>query len=252
MYKCEREKEITDILGQTGYATVEYLSQKLHISPSSVRRDLSVLESRGILRRSYGGAELSDAAKKSIPFSMRSHENSAEKRRIAAIAAGLVREGDVVFLDGSSTCFFLLRELVGIRGITIVTNGVDALSFLSSYRIRTVSTGGRISEDNRAALVGEAAVKCFEDMRADIAFFSTQALDGEGNIFDCYAEEIPARRAMVKNAEKCVYLCDGSKRGTVSTYRVLSLSSVDVAVGDTPFPLEYRKKFLGVTFLPEP
>ena len=83
MYKCEREKEILDLLGENEYATVEYLARKMNISPSSIRRDLKNLEDRGLVNRSYGGVKIAEASGKHIPFSLRSHENSPQKKQIA-------------------------------------------------------------------------------------------------------------------------------------------------------------------------
>ena len=100
MFKCEREKEILDILKQTEYATVEYLSKKMCISPSSIRRDLSSMEAQGLVLRSYGGVQITDSVNSIVSFSMRSHKNIREKKRIAQTAATLVKEGDVIFADG--------------------------------------------------------------------------------------------------------------------------------------------------------
>ena len=79
MFKCEREKEILDILKQTGYATVEYLSQKMCISPSSIRRDLSSMEAQGLVLRSYGGVQITDSVNSIFSFSMRSHKTYVKK-----------------------------------------------------------------------------------------------------------------------------------------------------------------------------
>ena len=104
MYRSERENEIIAILEQR-----KCLAQTLHISPSSVRRDLSALEKRGLIRRSYGGATLCDSNKIAIPFLSRMQENKREKKRIATLAARLVKEGDVIFVDASSTVVYFYR-----------------------------------------------------------------------------------------------------------------------------------------------
>ena len=103
MYRGERESEILRELEVCGYATVEYLAEKIHISPSSIRRDLSDLEKKGQIRRSYGGAELTEGVGKTVPYQMRTHENVSHKRMIAKKAASLVPSYSTVFLDGSSS-----------------------------------------------------------------------------------------------------------------------------------------------------
>ena len=85
MHSNEREKEIMNLLNQNDYATVEYLSQKIHISPSSIRRDLKKLEQKGLITRSYGGAELKNSINRQIPFFLRSHKNVKEKSIVVAV-----------------------------------------------------------------------------------------------------------------------------------------------------------------------
>lgn len=249
MYKNEREQEILEILGKTGYATVEYLSKKLHISPSSIRRDLSDLERRGEVIRSYGGVELIDRSHRNIPFALRTHESEGEKKRIASAAARLVNEGDVIFVDGSSTAFFLFEELSKIKGVTVVTNSIDGLSLLSNFQLKVISTGGVISSDNRSVLVGRTAERTFESINADISFFSAQALDDCGVATDPYLEEIPLRMAMCKNSKKRVLLLDSKKLGKVSVYRVCSLDDVDCVVCDEDVSKIYGEKFPKVEFI---
>ena len=71
------------LLAETEYATVDYLVRKINISASSIRRDLKNLEERGLVNRSYGGVKIAEASGKKIPFSLRSHENSPQKKQIA-------------------------------------------------------------------------------------------------------------------------------------------------------------------------
>ena len=133
MYKCEREDEIIALLSETEYATVEYLAQKMSISSSSIRRDLKNLEERGLVIRSYGGVKIANASGKRIPFSLRSHENSLQKKQIAKAAASLIHVGDVIFIDGSSSAYFLAELLPSINGVTVVTNSIDAMNILTRF-----------------------------------------------------------------------------------------------------------------------
>ena len=104
MYMNERLHEIMKELNETNYATVEYLAQKLHISSSSVRRDLAALEERGLVIRSYGGVELADSVGKNIPFTLRKLAYLSEKKRIAAAAAKSGRKAeDILLLAVSKT-----------------------------------------------------------------------------------------------------------------------------------------------------
>ena len=262
MYRSERENEIIAILEQMGETVsiaaptgraakriAECLAQTLHISPSSVRRDLSALEKRGLIRRSYGGATLCDSNKIAIPFLSRMQENKREKKRIATLAARLVKEGDVIFVDASSTVVYFLQEITGIRGLTVVTNSIEALHFLSAYQIRVICTGGAISYENRFALTGDTVMEAIDKVRANTAFFSARGIDEDGILYDCYQNEIDITRRMMRCSARSVLLCDSSKIGHTSTFVKGNLSEIDTVVCDINLSEPFGKRYAGTVFL---
>ena len=232
----DRHDEILDILQKTPYATVDFLANELHISQSSVRRDLAALETRGAVVRSRGGVSLKVSDNLDIPFELRMQAHSEEKKLIAAKAAKLIEDGNTVFIDASTT-------------LTVITNGINILHYLQPFNIRAVCTGGILDHADRAAMVGNETVKRISEMRADIVFFSPQAIDGDGNMFDCYPEEIASVQAMIACASKKVCLCDSSKIGNISSFKQTDMSQIDILVCDTPLGHIYGKKFPHVSFI---
>ena len=232
MYKCERENEILELLNETEYATVDYLARKMNISSSSIRRDLKNLEERGLVNRSYGGVKIANATGKCIPFSLRSHENSLQKKQIAKAAAALINTGDIVFLDGSSTAYFVAELLPAIGSVTVITNSIDVISYLSRYDVKTYCTGGEISNENKAVLTGGYAQDFLSRIRADVAIFSVQAVSANGDFFDCYSEEVAIRNQMLKNARRRILLCDSSKWNRTSTFYQGSVRDIEYVVSD--------------------
>ena len=227
MYQNERQGEIRKILEREGYASVQQLSQWLYASPSSIRRDLAALERQGVVRRSYGGAEPVKNSTQILPFSTRAHYNIPAKKTMARKAAQLVPEGAVVFLDQSSSAFFVACELQGRADLTVVSNNVEILSLLSRTKLEVISSGGQLSRSNRNCLVGSDAQRTFSQIRADILFFATKALSAEGVISDCDREEVCLRQVMMDNAAQKIYLCAGEKFGHDSAFRQCSLADVD-------------------------
>ena len=227
MYQNERQGEIRKILEREGYASVQQLSQWLYASPSSIRRDLAALERQGVVRRSYGGAEPVKNSTQILPFSTRAHYNIPAKKTMARKAAQLVPEGAVVFLDQSSSAFFVACELQGRADLTVVSNNVEILSLLSRTKLEVISSGGQLSRSNRNCLVGSDAQRTFSQIRADILFFATKALSAEGVISDCDREEVCLRQVMMDNAAQKIYLCAGEKFGHNAAFRQCSLEDVD-------------------------
>ena len=233
MYKNEREQEIINLLNNYSYATVDFLAKKLCISASSIRRDLSAMEQRGIVKRSYGGVEIVKDGVRNVPFSMRKHENAAAKKKIAETAATLLHEGDVVFIDGSSSAFFVAKELVKIKDITVITNSIESLCFFMDYDIRAYCTGGNMHRENRATLVNDHAENMISNFYADFTFFSAQALTRDGKIYDCYSSEVPLRNKMMQNSAKSVFLCDSTKLNRHSSYFQCFATDVDMILSDS-------------------
>ena len=234
MYKCEREGEIIALLNETEYATVEYLARKMNISPSSIRRDLKNLEERGLVARSYGGVKLAKTNGRHIPFALRSQENSLEKKHIAKAALSLINAKDVVFLDGSSSAYFMADLLPSLNGLTVITNNIDAMTCFSGYDIKAYCTGGVISPENKSVLVGGYTEDFLRKIKADAVIFSVQGISRDGRFYDCYAEEVAVRNLMLSNARKKILLCDSSKLGQSSTFYQGNLDDIDYIVCDRP------------------
>jgi len=234
MYRGERASQILAEIERCGFVTVTHLAETIHISPSSIRRDLGELEKRGQIKRSYGGAELAEPRGKAVPFRFRTHEQAAKKRLIARSAVGLIKEGDTIFLDGSSTCLFLAELLIDIKGILVVTNSIDITALLSRYHTRMLCTGGMISEDNRSVLTDDIAEQTLRSLHADIAFFSTRSLDRDGTVSDCYAREVVLRRVMMEQSSRSVLLIDSSKLSRRSTFRQCHVNELTHLICDQP------------------
>lgn len=233
MYNREREQQILHILKQSnGFVTVKDLCQRLFASESSIRRDLKSLEERGMVKRSYGGASLVVNFSNIVTFNRRTRENINAKREIAKKAAGLIQDGDILFLDQSSTAFYLANEILDRNTLTVVTNNIEIMMLLSNSAIKLISSGGFLSQENRNCLIGSDAESTFENIHADIAFFSVKAISETGMVTDCSREEITVRNRMLRNARKTVLLCDSTKFGNHSPYKQCQLRDVDYLISE--------------------
>lgn len=222
--------ELLRLLEERGEMRIDELASSLFTSPSTVRRRLSVMQKNNQVERTHGGARLSRADRAFPSFSHRFGQSNAEKRQIAATASRLVKEGDVIFLDGSTSAFFMAEALSRFQRLTVITNGIDTLHLLSKYGIDAYSTGGKISSENRAVLVGGHAEDAIRSIRADIVFFSTQSVTKDGDIYDCFEEENRLRNLMIKQSKRAVLLCDPTKLRSISPFRLCSLHDIDTVV----------------------
>lgn len=234
--KENQEKELLEIIQNNQYASIEELAKKLYVSPSTIRRKLNVLQKKGLITRTHGGAQLNDDNNFFPSFTFRVHQNSFEKKKIALSAIKLIKNGDLVFLDGTTSAFFIAEYLSEFNNIRVITNGIDTLSLLAKNNISAYSTGGCVQEKNRSVLVGHYAEEMISNFHADVAFFSAQSVSENGEIYDCFEEENVIRKAMIKHAAKKVFLCDSTKFGKTSPFHLCSLNDIDYIVSNHAVP----------------
>lgn len=232
MYQSEREREIINILKNETYVTVKQLSQLLYTSESSIRRDLASLENQNKVKRSYGGVELTPNQTSIIPFSARVHYNIAAKKIIAKKAAQFIHDGSIIFLDQSSSTYFVAQEILKRTNLTVVTNSIEILSLLTQSSIEVISSGGRLGNSNRACLLGSDAQKIFTEIHADYFFFSSNALSKSGIISDCDREEVCIRKEMMANASKKIFLCESEKYGKTAGFRQCTIQDIDMLISE--------------------
>lgn len=209
-----REKQILEILLKEKRVNVKQLAKALFISEPSVRRDLQSLEKQNLIKRTHGGAILEETAlsKNKIPFMLREYEQSSAKAIISEKAIDLIHDNDVIFLDASTSCYYLIPFLASKRNLTVITNGVKTLTKLAEYDINTVSTGGALI-NSCLSLVGDEAYKTIEKYNADIAFFSCRGVSDSGYLTDISPEENNVRKKMIEHSKKSYLLCAKDKLG---------------------------------------
>lgn len=235
MYTSERQEKILRIIRENIYITVNDLSKATFTSPSSIRRDLTYLQNNGLVLRTHGGVTLPDAVSGVASLHNRKSKNKLEKRKIARKASTLLKEGQTVLLDGSSTVMYLLPYISKFSTIKIYTNNLSTAIEAIELGIDTNCMGGH-SIGGSTVLTGPDTCKVLEGINADICFFSSKSLDKDGVISDPMLEENYIRQLMIKYSKKSVFLCDSSKFNKQSLYRLASLDKIDVCIFDEQYP----------------
>ncbi len=226
MYYCERHEKIIEILKNRNGATVHYLAEALHVSEPTIRRDLSALESENKINRTFGGAVLNTDQNKEVPLVLREQENKKNKEALAAEAAKLISDGDIIFLDASSTVAELIKYLPRFHDLTIITNSPKNSLKLAELKIRSFSTGGLLLE-NSVAYVGDTAKRTAESFNADLFFFSCRGMTEDGCLTDSSIEETEIRKTMIKQSKKKIFLCADDKLGKKYMYNLCTYKDID-------------------------
>ncbi|MFC5649697.1 DeoR/GlpR family DNA-binding transcription regulator [Paenibacillus solisilvae] len=243
-----RPSEIIRLLTIKPFMTIEELSAELDVSPATIRRDLTELEnSDSILRVNGGGAILRRDRKEA------EDRFFEEKKRIAASAVSLVKEGDTIFLDSGSTNLHLADQLFAFSNITLVTNNIRiANKFINRKDLSVIICGGTLGEVNPESIVGPVAENMISSFRANICFIGTSGININQGITDPYLSSARIKEKMIENSNKVVLVTDHSKFGVINTHFVCSIDEIDHIVTDKLAPEEdinfMMDKGISVTF----
>ncbi|MGI4894601.1 MAG: DeoR/GlpR family DNA-binding transcription regulator [Janthinobacterium lividum] len=247
MISSERRRRILSAVQADGSASVALLAAQLQVSESTIRRDLQALDRSGELLRTYGGAVTPDVPADlrsrrttpqdghESPYSVEEGHHADLKERVAACAANLVSDGDVVILDIGTTTPRVARRLRG-RDVTVITSNLAVLDALRDDEVAQVVLLGGIVRRNYQTLVGSLTELALQQVNADLAFLSCTGVKPNGRVVDNMAVETPIKQAMVEAADRVVLLASEAKFPGQGSFRLCSLTDVDILVTTTGSP----------------
>lgn len=205
-----RESQYINLLAQKAH-TVKELSEKLFISEPTVRRDIIILQKKGLAVCKRGVVSLKTTSPdQRIPLFIRHLEQNEAKQLIAQKAVKHIKDGYVIMIDASTTAFHMLPYLVEFKNILVITNGAKTALESASMGIRTICTGGEMTLES-FCYVGTDAEDILKRYNADVAFFSCRGVTQDGIVSDNSILENSIRRIMINNSKQSYLLCDKSK-----------------------------------------
>jgi len=233
----ERQHRIALYLQQVEFASLEELANHVQASVSTVRRDVTALESGGAIQRTHGGARLLEPKTDEFSFSARDTHQLAEKEAIGRACAELIKPNQTLILDAGTTVYHVARHLEN-KSPQIVTNSLPVANlFASANRVETVLSGGVIYP-RLGVLVGPQAVEAFTKIRADTAIMSAGGFSLDG-ITNSHLLLIEIQRAMIAAAQKVIFCLDHTKLNRHSVAPLCGLDSVDTIVTDSAAPPDF-------------
>lgn len=236
MLASQRQELILTEIRTTGAVRVADLVLSLDVSDMTVRRDISDLARRGLVRRVHGGAVDVHHATHEPGFRAKAGLAHAEKSAIAREAISLVTPGSAIALSAGTTTHLLASLLAAdrtLRPLTVVTNSLpaaEALHHPEDRDLTVVLTGGTRTPSD--ALVGPVATRAIASLRVDVLFLGVHGLDLDAGLTTPNLLEAETDRALVAAAATTVVLADRSKWGAVGLSRIVDLTEVDALICD--------------------
>lgn len=232
MLNEERRRKILDLVRQDHQVTVADLCQRCQVSAGTIRQDLTVLDQRGLLQRTHGGA---------VSLNRRGFEPLAdekkilhqqEKQAIAEMALSLIHDGDTLVLDTGTTTLALARMLTARRQLTVVTNDLAiALELENQPEISVILTGGLLRRQFHCT-IGPAALASLADLRVDRAFLAANGFSLDDGLTTPNLDMADLKRGFLRIAREPYLLCDSSKYGRTSFVRYAGLHEIHTLITD--------------------
>lgn len=232
MLAIERRNEILMKLQAERRVVVSELSQLYDVSEETIRRDLEKLVNEGVAIKSYGGAVINENANLEVPFNIRKNYNVIGKQKIAEQIAAMVKDGESLMLDASSTAVYIAKALKEKKNLTVITNSIEIIvELMDMPEWKVLSTGG-LSREGSFALVGPQTDKMLKSYHVDKAVISCKGFDLESGITD--SDELHANNkiTMLDAAGKKILAVDKSKFDKTAFTAIGALDDITTVVTD--------------------
>jgi DeoR/GlpR family transcriptional regulator of sugar metabolism len=248
-----RRREMLRLIESEGAVSVAELVRAFGVSAVTIHRDLEILGQEASVERVRGGVRsLGPGGGPSRDFERRLHQAGEAKRMMAQSAAPLVNEGSTIFLDSSTTCLALARELerIGPPQITLVTNSPAIAFELNSPSIHLILTPGEVDQ-NMLLIGGRWTVEFLGGLNLETAFISGAGLTLENGLTTAQRSIADVLSAASAAAQETVALVDAAKFGTHSLLTILPVQAIDRLIVDEAvdpeLPAAYERAGVRVT-----
>lgn len=237
----ERRHEICQLIDKGGSVRVDELALLWNVQPITIRRDLDLLASEGLIIRVRGGALRNERVRLELGYGERMHQNHVEKVAIAKRAAELIQPGQTIILDTGTTTQLLARELASRADIQVVTNSmVVALELRGALGVSVILLGGQARKGG-VELIGPLTERLLGDFHADIAFLGADAVDIEGGFYTTDLGVARVEELMIQAATTAVVLADTSKLKRRAFARYASYGPIHTWITGGPLSPDTKK-----------
>ena len=231
MLAIDRQRRILELLHGAGSLRTIETAVELGVTDETVRKDFELLEKRGELIRTHGGASRPDKLREELPFTERQAVRREEKQSIARLAASRIQANETIFLDASSTVLTLTEFLPDLP-LTILTNALNVFTALADRpNLDLICTGGLFDPKSRS-FIGLTAEKSLQRYNIHRLFFSGNGLHLGRGVSESNARQAAFKERVVATAEDVVFLADHSKLGRKSAFFFAEIADLSCLITD--------------------
>ncbi len=244
MFAEERQNMIVSLVNKKGSVRVKDLSEQFEVTEDCIRKDLTLLEKKGLLRKMYGGAVKKRVNVYDFDVSQRREKNIEAKQSIAEKAFDIIKDGDMIFLDISTANLELAKMLVqSSKTLTVVTNMIDIMNVLMApSNVQLIFIGGTFGR-GRDGFIGSFTINQLSAFRFDIAFLGNVGVDLYDNSVATYMmEDGLTKKAIMDASKRCYMMLETRKFNTDGTYKYARVDDFTGAIMDMPPSADFDEK----------
>lgn len=229
---AERHKYILNTLRKEGFVKVVDIAKKLDVTTVTVRKDLKMLEEKGLLYRTHGSASPINPHMTDRHVKVKEKIKIHEKKIIGSYAARLIEEDDSIIVNSGSTICAFAEQIEPIGKLTVVTSSIKVTSILGEHEdINVVQLGGTLRRSSMA-VIGSSALNFLSNITCSKVFLGVDGVDFDFGVTTSNVEEAELNKAMMDVSLKTIVLCDSSKFGKKGFGKICGLDKIDVVVTD--------------------
>lgn len=242
MFEEERRISILNKIQMKGSVNVSTLSKVYQVSESTIRRDLTSLESTGLIKRTHGGAMVLDNTKNDYDYNAKRGIHFTQKLKIAQTASALVKPDTTIFI-GTSTITNLMVQNLQVKNLTVATNSLDVINTLSQKaECNLIVLGGNYIHHART-VEGMASLQQIQQIHFNQAFLGANGIDISFGLSTVSDIEANSKRAIAKNSSEVFFLCENSKFDKISQYKIADIGRITAIITDSKIDEETYQKY---------
>ena len=249
MNLAERHQFILARLQKDQYINVVDLCKELKVSSVTIRKDLKLLEDKGLLFRTHGGATVNNPYTVDRPVNEKEKLQSSEKNDIGLKAASLLQENDSIVIASGTTVLYFAKNIPSGMNLTVVTSALNvALELMRESSVEVIQLGGLLRKSS-SSVMGSYAEHILEDFYFNKFFLGVDGIDLEFGLTTTNAMEANLNKKMISASQKTIVLADSTKFGKRGFGKICGLEDIDHIITDSGISQQIVKHLegLGVT-----
>lgn len=243
MYDAERQAKILEILQKNHTIGVNDLANLVYCSGSTIRRDLARLEKKGLVIRIFGAVTLNSITPNNeTSFEIREKTSVVDKRNLTKKVASLIKPNSTIFIDSSSTLFYIVPFLKEIPNLLIITNGLRIANEILIHTKHTVIMIGGTLRPNTNSVLGALAIEQIKNFHADTAIISCFGISTEYGTSEASADSALLKREMAKQSDKVICAFTKEKLDIEGTFKSVPLDNIEYIVVNDEIDKDINEK----------